>query len=370
VSSRGGKSVGSNTTTNTFTQSVTIKDPDFRQKVLTPRGIVFTDQAGLQGPQIVVEAPYSYFHTREPPLGTGSADHYNGAHGSPSAPIKSKVWLDASESSVDSIAEEYRLMRERQMCEGEFALYAREHLLKPDYRNLNPKERSWTVDRMVESTLKPGKLLEVPPIVEEGEDSVANFRFHLFPDCMYWISLHGFNRNYRSSIKGQIYVFKDSRVTCPYLTVEFKKNGTSLEQAENQVAAASALMLYNRYHLRLKRLKAEKAPIGRSSFENVKHFGLTFCGPDCDIYVCHPTLTEKGEWNGCRMSLVASYECTVSEDVKFLLEWLNEIHFWGMHVHGKGCEDDFKGFLHATGTYTARVSEVANLLAVAEEVES
>jgi hypothetical protein len=41
--SRGDKSVGSNTMTNTSTQGVTVKDPDFREKILTPRGIVITD---------------------------------------------------------------------------------------------------------------------------------------------------------------------------------------------------------------------------------------------------------------------------------------------------------------------------------------
>ena len=355
-SARSGKSASSNT--NTSTQGVTIKDPNFREKILTPRGIVITDQGGLQGQMLVLDTPYSYFQTRVPPPGTCSANHYNGAHGSPSAPIESKVWLDISESRVDSIAEEYQVMNKRHLNEDEFASYAKEQLLKQDRRVLDPNTRFWTVDRMAKPTLKPEKLLEVPPIVEEGEDSAATFRFHLFPDCMYWISLHGFNPDYRSSIKGQIHVIKDSRVTCPYLTVEFKREGMSPDQAENQAAAASALMLYNRYRLRLKRLKAEKAPINRSSFKDVMHYGLVFCGADWDFYICQPTLTDNGEWNGCTMSLVASYDCTLSRDVKFVLEWLNEIHFWGMHVHGKGCENDLKGYLLATLPHASRVSEV------------
>jgi hypothetical protein len=240
----------------------------------------------LQGQQIVLDTLYSYFQTRVPPLETCSANYYNGAYGSPLAPIESKVWLDVSESRVNSIAEEYQVMNKRHLCEDEFASYAKEQLLKPDHRVLDPDVRSWTVDRMVKPTLTPGKLLEVPPIVEEGEDSAANFRFHLFPDCIYWISLHGFNPDYRSSIKGQIYVIKDSRVTCPYLTVEFEKDGTSPDQAENQVAGVSALMLYNRYRRRLKRLKAEKVLIDQSSFRNVMYYGLTFCGADCDFYIC------------------------------------------------------------------------------------
>ena len=137
-----------------------------------------------------------------------------------------------SKSSIDSIAKEYRIMNERRLCEDEFASYAKEELLRRDHRDLDPDTRSWTVDRMVKPTLKPGRLLEVPPILEE-EDSVASFRFHFLPNYMYWISLHGFIADYRSAIKGQTYVIDDSEVTCPYLTVEFKKDGTSKDQAEN-----------------------------------------------------------------------------------------------------------------------------------------
>jgi hypothetical protein len=319
---------------------------------------MITNQRGLQGQLVVLDTPYSYFRTGLPPSGTSSADHYNGVHGSPGSPIKSKVWLDVSKSSTDSIAKEYQTMNARRLCEDEFASFAKEEFLRRDYRDLDPDTRFWTVDRMVKLTLMPGKLLEVPPIVEEGEDSIANFRFHLFPDCMYWISLHGFNPDYRSAIKGQTYVVDDSEVTCPYLTVEFRKDGTSKDQVENQVAAVSALMLYNRYYLRLERLKAQKVLIDQSSFEDVMHFGLTFCGAICEIFICQPTLTERGEWNGCRMSLINSYNCTRSREVKFAVEWLNEIHFWGMHVHGKGCENDLKGYLLATLPHASRVSDV------------
>ena len=100
------------------------------------------------------------------------------------------------------------------------------------------------------------------------------------------------------------------------------------------------------------------------------HFGLTFCGANCEIFICQLTLTEKGEWNGCRMSLVGSYNCTRSREVKFVLEWLSEIHFWGMHVYGKGCEDDLKGYLLASLAHTARVSDVVHRPSVAEDVSS
>jgi hypothetical protein len=165
---------------------------------------VIADRGGLQGQQIVLDIPYSYFQTGVPPPEISSANHYNGDHGSPWSPTESKVWLDASKSSIDSIAKEYRIMNERRLCEDEFASYAKEELLRRDHRDLDPDTRSWTVDGMVKPTLKPGRLLEVPPIVEEGEDSVANFRFHFLPGCMYWISLHGFNANYGSAIKGRL----------------------------------------------------------------------------------------------------------------------------------------------------------------------
>jgi hypothetical protein len=368
--SRSGKSVSSDTTRSTPNQNSTTKDTDFREKVLRPRGIVITDRGGLQGQQIVLDTPYSYFQTPTPPSEISYADHYNGEHGSPGSPIKSNVWLNLNKSNIDDMAQEYQIMNARRLCEDEFASYAKGVLLKRDRRNLDPEVRCWTVDRMVKPTLKPGRLLEVPPILGQMEASVASFRFHLLPDCMYWISLQGFNPDYRSAIKGLTYVIDDSEVTCPYMTVEFKKDGSSKDQAENQVAGASALILYNRYKLRLQCLEAEKASINQHSFKDVMHFGLTLCSANCEIFLCQPTLTEKGEWKGCSMSLIGSYNCTRPREARFVAEWVNEIHFWGMQRHGKSCEDDVKGYLRATLAHKARVSDIAHRLPIPEDTST
>ena len=69
--------------------------------------------------------------------------------------------------------------------------------------------------------------------------------FDARPDCAYWLSLQAFSIEYATQIQEWAYMV-NQRITCPYLMVELKKINSESLSAENQVAAAAALALYDR----------------------------------------------------------------------------------------------------------------------------
>jgi hypothetical protein len=80
-----------------------------------------------------------------------------------------------------------------------------------------------------------------PPSFEE----CLEFKFDLHPDCSYWLSLAGFNSEYRCELRSAVYVHDEDWITCPYFTID---------QATWQACAAASIPLYNRYLLKHKAL--------------------------------------------------------------------------------------------------------------------
>ena len=103
---------------------------------------------------------------------------------------------------------------------------------------------------MIELVAKPSsrEKWEAPPILHSPDTSHA-YNFDIRPDCAYWLSLRAFNKDWRDRVEEYTLIIYD-RVTCPYFTVEFKRDDSGDVVAENQIATAGALALYNRYLLR------------------------------------------------------------------------------------------------------------------------
>lgn len=185
---------------------------------------------------------------------------------------------------------------------------------------------------------------------QSAHDSLGPFLsygFNIRPDCSYWISLQAFNPRYRSHIKSVVSVLQ-RRVLCPYLSIEFKKNDRTLRQAISQVAVASAIALYNRYNLKLQRMRrtASPAPWDAPHVAALRHYGLVMAGRSYQFWCTEPVLGGEGEegaaWNGCRMFLLFESECNQWQEVRKFVDWINEIHRWGLTVYGPDCADDVK----------------------------
>jgi len=302
-------------------------DTKFYEQVLQPRGIQL-ETGGTSW-----EA-HNHFDVQAP---TGNrSEHYNGVRGAKD----SSIWLEVEHNFLDKVTKNYERMQRRQMCEAEYATYAKETLLKQDAVIVDRvHEKVWRTERMVELVAKPddtnSKWLP-PPIVERDSSASSNplalYEFDLCPDCSYWLSVLGFNRDHASLIRDWTFVIQ-KEITCPYFTVEFKKDDQNTNAAQNQVAAAASVTLYNRYCLRRNSLRLEGREWTKKMTECLRHYGLTLKGSEYIVWLITPCLSGY-EWAGVQMSRMREGDCTLSFDVRDLIDWINEIHCWGLTVHG------------------------------------
>jgi len=170
------------------------------------------------------------------------------------------------------------------------------------------------------------------------------------------LSLRGFDEDWRSQVKNVTYVKKI--VACPYFTVEFKRDGEPDDVAIKQVAAARSIALYNRFCLYRKALQSHHLNkfIGwtPTPTAEIRHFGLTFVGSTFSLWVLKPVATEEGEWAWCTMERLRGGDCEASvHDTRVLVKWVNEIHRWGVTVHGLACKDEIKVCLQRGGVRTS-----------------
>ena len=323
-------------TTSTPTgASAKTNEHDFEEMVLTPRGIRIDDKtkSGLAAVHFGVdEAPAE-----------GLSEYYRNISGL----LESTLWLDADESFLEDIVREYDSMKEYSLNEAEHATYAIENLLKREIRNARlPKSRRWMAERMIQLVAKPEKGWEQPPVLDRTAPHKP-CNFDIRPDCSYSVSLQAFNPVYRKTVGEYVSVRKD-RILCPYLTIEFKKDDSTLRKARNQVAVASALALYNRWKLKKDRLDAVKKPWSERHEKVLKHYGLTFAGRNYEFWCIEPTLDSQGSWICCRMYRLFQNGCESCEGVSWFVNWVNEIHHWGLTVHGPSCERDIKYCINST----------------------
>jgi hypothetical protein len=149
-------------------------------------------------------------------------------------------------------------------------------------------------------------------------------------------------------------------VTCPYFTVEFKRDGEPDDVAIKQVAAAGSIALYNRFRLYRNALQShaikESIAWTPTPATEIRHFGLTCVGSTFSLWVLKPATTEGGDWAGCTMERLRGGDCEASvHNTKVLVEWINEIHRWGVTMHGPACKDEIKVCLQRDGVRTSDI---------------
>ena len=159
--------------------------------------------------------------------------------------------------------------------------------------------------------------------------------------------MKAFSQAYRSDVHRWIHTIHEEFIS-PYLTIEFKRDLDAEIVSKNQVAAASSLALHNRFRLREKRLSVMQKPWTKEDIMDIKHYGLTMQGYQYKIWCITPTLSEVHQWAGCEMKLIGYGHCNKPYGVRWFINWINEIHYWGLTVHGPHCRDDAKYILSKT----------------------
>lgn len=308
---------------------------DFEEGVLAPRGITISRQE-------IFSTPFAHFETDVLPPNCGLVAHYQSRPGLQ----HSTIWLDDTNDFVEAVREEYHVKYLRGRPEAEFAITGHTKLLHAEpMRSRWPTHRHFLPERYLQPVLKPkGDLWSEPPVTYTNV-SIRPYAFDIRPDCAYWISLQAFSSRYRHVAKSVVDIYNaEEGMLCPYLTVEFKKDASDPKKAEHQVAAAGSLALYNRWSLHMRRLSRTDEGFDKSRWRTIRHYGLTLSGPDYSIWCLEPIVcNKKGDWQGCRMFVLSCGRCSIdAADVENLIQWLNEIHAWGLSVHGPEVEMDVK----------------------------
>jgi hypothetical protein len=128
-----------------------------------------------------------------------------------------------------------------------------------------------------------------------------------------------------------------NRITCPHFAIEFKKTDATFGQAWNEVVAASALALYNRYLLRKTRLEALNKPWTDDDSQMLQHCALIFTSATSTIWIVTPKISPKSgfdsawDWAGCDASELWESNCATPHGVGILS---TGIHRWGLRVTG------------------------------------
>ena len=332
-----------NTPSNADSKRNSPYSSDFVQKVLDPRSIKIFDA------DEATDTAYGHFGIEE--LETRDVAAIDRKKKLP----ESSIWIDTSDTFVNRVAKRYTDMRSHSLCEAEFATYAKEKLLKRDdfADDRETDDREWRAERFVELVTKPESTgtWVAPPIIENLESttlsSSSDFSFDVRPDCSYWLGMKAFSQTYRDDVPRWIHTIYDEFIS-PYLTVEFKRDLDAEFVSKNQVAAASSLALHNRFRLREKRFSVMQKPWTKEDIMDIKHYGMTMQGYKYKIWCITPTLSEADKWAGCEVKVVGCGKCNKPYGVRRFIDWINEIHYWGLTVHGPHCQDDAKYILSKT----------------------
>ncbi|EEU34837.1 uncharacterized protein NECHADRAFT_88424 [Fusarium vanettenii 77-13-4] len=328
------------------TRSISPRNAKFAKLVLEPRGILINDTNSI------VPNAFSHFGT-EQPEGDEAID-YKMVPGLSGV----NIWITLDDDAIKDITNEYKEMRGQNLCEEEFATLAKELFLHGERRSRSvSQDRQWRAERMLQLVCPPKESAHwrIPPLLDETLAQETDWTWDIRPDCSYWLSLKGFNAKYRFHIQNATYV-RDS-ITCPYFTVEFKRDGESEDVAVRQACAAGAIALFNRYSLHIQARKVN--PELADDVSNIRHYTLTLVGHKFVFWVLRPMRDECKKWTGCEMTRLFGADCTDEYAVQELGNWVNEIHRWGLSRHGPSCERDIKNVLNSSGVRTSDANEAS-----------
>lgn len=164
-------------------RAITPRSSRFIKAVLHPRGIFVNDTNSI------VPTVFSYFDTKKPQEGYNK--ELSGAN----------VWVVMEDFT--SVAAEYKEMRSLSLCKQEFATFAKENFLLCESRSLPVSpDRQWRVQRMLELVCPPKQNVHWRiPLIPDGDTAdETDWTWDIQPDCVYWLSLRGFNPEYRFQI--------------------------------------------------------------------------------------------------------------------------------------------------------------------------
>ncbi|KAI3338746.1 hypothetical protein F4824DRAFT_74929 [Ustulina deusta] len=304
-----------------------VNDLDFETSVLAPHGITIEKQSLTNS---------FYDHFRFSGLPKDRTERLNAYK----KVLPLHLWLEPDTERKERIQQEYCAMNTYGCNEAEYSAYALHDILLDERRIpalLETSDERWLPVRMLQLIQKPSpNQWEKPPRIASSEKS---YEWDIRPDCAYYISLQAFPLVFRDNVKKYVSVVQ-KRAFSPYLTIEFKKNDEAATTAQNQVAVASAIALYNRWRLKRAALRVKNEDNNWSEEQKLQmqHYGITFVGSTWELWYTMPKTYD--DWTGCTMFSMHCGDCSKLDSVGLLLSSVNDLHYWGLMVHGKSCQAD------------------------------
>ncbi|KAI1194871.1 hypothetical protein F5X97DRAFT_261582 [Nemania serpens] len=323
--------------TTPITLTAKVNDLDFETSVLALYGITIEKQSLTNS---------FYDHFRFSGLPRDHIERFNAYK----KMLPLHLWRDP-DTEKERIQQEYCAMNTYGCNEAEYSAYALHDILLDERRIpalLETSDERWLPVRMLQLVQKPSlNQWEKPPRIASSEKQVASsekqvassekqYEWDIRPDCAYYISLQAFPLVFRDNVKKYVSVIQE-RAFSPYLTIEFNEAATT---AENQVAVASAMALYNRWRLKRAalRIKSEDNNWSEEQKLQMQHYGITFVGSTWELWYTMPKTYD--DWTGCTMFSMHCGNCSKLDSVGLLLSSINDLHYWGLMVHGKSCQAD------------------------------
>ncbi|KAJ3552840.1 hypothetical protein NPX13_g11021 [Xylaria arbuscula] len=281
----------------------------------------------------------------------------------PAIPVHGKLtmWRDPTNELLTDLQRAYQYMQESKLYEAEYQLCSVNHVF------LDAEHRRWPNSfRFSNQCLLPVRALQLPQKPKKGDSTwkappclsrsilpLALYEWDIKPDCQYYISLRAFPKRSRMRLSTYIYVIHENRGCSAYLSIEFKKDNEPDEKARSQVAVASALALYNRWVLKDKAIKYDGRRWDENDKSQMRHFSITALGNHWEIRETTPTSFDK--WTGCTMRSLQRGQVNIEDHAYEILSALNDIHAWGLMVHGRSVVADFERVDTAKGVKTLKL---------------
>ena len=138
----------------------------------------------------------------------------------------------------------------------------------------------------------------------------------------------------------------------PYLTVDFRKDQEEMQNTIQRAACNGAQSLFNRHCLYMRtRGRLEEAAKARDNALH-SHFMIVFDNAKFEGWKITADHDDGWKGKGCTMKQIFCSELLEAQDVKFLYEWIQEIHYWGATRYGPACIEDIRTCLMASSRKT------------------
>ncbi|KIX05368.1 uncharacterized protein Z518_06240 [Rhinocladiella mackenziei CBS 650.93] len=343
-------------------KTATVRDTDFEETQLIPRGVEIHREQDLR--LGIVTGAHAYFDSGTPPEPAQSREFYlsiiqTALAGRAERDIDNSIFLPTDANFIKSLHRAYHRMGVAHVSESEFKVFAWQNLFIGQHVVLmDDTERQLCAVRLVEISLKPRdsdqqRMWRAPPLLSSNQPPPQPFVFDISSNSQFWLSDKIINANYRRYTKSAVHC-KPWGTFCPYLSIEFEATTDDRRVVRNQMAAAGLISLFNRYQLKL---DAALQPTPEQ-LRLVRHYGLTMEKAVWTVWVFEPKIAD-GAWAGCTIRLLESGTCLDEGDIVGLLQWINEIHRWGLCEYALGCEEDIKQIL-SRGAANLRISTIGS----------